>query len=289
MRKTLNPVLRRELLAMTRSWRLAWMLMGYLLVLALASLPLFFSLRYDTGNLLSGTAGSTLFLELACLQAVLLGVTVPSIAASSISAEREKQTLDVLLCTRMSPRRIVLGKLGASVAGMLLLTVGMLPLFSLGMLLGGVTLWQVLAVFGFYLVFTLMLSSIGIGCSALFKRTRTAGLVTYLIFGALLLIPFIAWLIGALVEDTMGLQLPVELLMWLNPVIGFVGYMEMIMPDLLDGALSVFSTGTVYPDFFRANTWWIHLAVEGLIAWGSLAIAAHCLSPKARHRVKKEK
>ena len=43
-------------------------------------------------------------------QAALLFVVTPAFTANTVSGERERQTLDVLLTTRMTPQEIVFGK-----------------------------------------------------------------------------------------------------------------------------------------------------------------------------------
>ena len=45
---------------------------------------------------------------------ILVVLSVPAVAGGSISLEREKKTLDVLLTTNLNPWRIITGKLEAS-------------------------------------------------------------------------------------------------------------------------------------------------------------------------------
>lgn len=47
---------------------------------------------------------------------ILVVLSVPAVAGGSISLEREKKTLDVLLTTNLNPWRIITGKLEARLA-----------------------------------------------------------------------------------------------------------------------------------------------------------------------------
>ena len=71
---------------------------------------------------------------------ILVVLSVPAVAGGSISLEREKKTLDVLLTTNLNPWRIITGKLEASLGVVLILTVSALPVLSLVVVFGGIGL-----------------------------------------------------------------------------------------------------------------------------------------------------
>jgi ABC-type transport system involved in multi-copper enzyme maturation permease subunit len=64
--------------------------------------------------------------------------------ASSISQEKDRRTLDLLLLTRLNNTEIVLGKLASSLIGIANLVFAAVPLSLLIALLGGVSVNQVL-------------------------------------------------------------------------------------------------------------------------------------------------
>jgi len=66
---------------------------------------------------------------------------VPGLTSGAISGERERQTLDVLLVTPLSPGEIVVSKLLATSAFITLLVVATLPLYILAFSYGG-SPWQ---------------------------------------------------------------------------------------------------------------------------------------------------
>ena len=64
---------------------------------------------------------------------------VPAVTASSISGERERQTLDLMLTTRMSAGQIVGGKLLSALSTLLLLILSSFPAVAMVFVYGGIT------------------------------------------------------------------------------------------------------------------------------------------------------
>ena len=75
----------------------------------------------------------------ASLEFLMLILIMPAMTAGSISGERERQTLDLMLTTCMTPADIVLGKLEAALGTMFLMVVSSLPILAMVFVYGGVT------------------------------------------------------------------------------------------------------------------------------------------------------
>ena len=114
------------------------------------------------------------------LQFGMLVLVAPAMTAGSISGERERQTLDLLLVTDTGAGRLVLGKLLESFGFLALLVMCSLPMLSLVLITGGATFAQVLVSVAFLLLTALAALSVGLVCSSLFQRTVTATVVSYL-------------------------------------------------------------------------------------------------------------
>lgn len=114
------------------------------------------------------------------LQFGLLVLVAPAMTAGSISGERERQTLDLLLVTNTGAAQIVFGKLLESFAFLALMVLSSLPMLSMVLLTGGATFAQVLVSVLFLLVVGLAGLSVGIFCSAFTKRTVSATVTAYL-------------------------------------------------------------------------------------------------------------
>ena len=107
------------------------------------------------------------------LQFGMLVLVAPAMTAGSISGERERQTLDLVLVTNTGPVKLVLGKLLESFSFLALLVMCSLPMLSLVLITGGATLAQVLISVAFLLLTALAALSVGLVCSSLFSaRSR---------------------------------------------------------------------------------------------------------------------
>src|SRR5438270_12603371 len=84
------------------------------------------------------TLGTTLYTLFAFVQLFLILFITPAFTTTSINGEKERQTFDLLLCSRLSAFELVAGKLVAGLANALLLIAASIPLFSLVFFFGGV-------------------------------------------------------------------------------------------------------------------------------------------------------
>src|SRR5919202_528256 len=134
-----NAVLGKELTTRMRGWRAAAIITGYLAFLAAVSLAVLSNPNAPQSYAEAANMGKTLFTWLAGFQMALVIFVTPASTADAISGERQRQTLDLLLATRLSSPSIVLGKLVAGLAFDVLLILCSLPLFSLVFLFGGVS------------------------------------------------------------------------------------------------------------------------------------------------------
>jgi ABC-type Na+ efflux pump permease subunit len=129
--------------------------------------------------------GAMLFQFLAPLQLVLVEFFAAIATASSIAQEKDRRTYVLLLMTNLSNSELVLGKLLASMLGVLMLLAAGLPFFMLTVLFGGVSFEQVARVFVVTLASALAAGSLGsIVALAREKTFQTLALVS-LALGAL--------------------------------------------------------------------------------------------------------
>jgi ABC-type Na+ efflux pump permease subunit len=123
--------------------------------------------------------GRKLFVLLLALQLLTVVVVTPGLTAGTISAERERGLLEQVLLSRVTPWGYVLGKLLPNVGLIMLACVATLPVAGIAFLLGGVSLPDALWCEGLVLATALALASIGLFCSAHFRRTPTAIAASY--------------------------------------------------------------------------------------------------------------
>lgn len=181
----LNPVLARELKQRMRG-RYVWLILTlYLAILALILRWVYVAAAQDNSfdggfNVLaSATAGRAIFQWLLFFMLLLVCFIVPGLTAGAISGERERQTLIALQLTLLRPRSIVVGKVLASLAFVVLLIVASLPLLTVPFLVGGVSLGEVVRGLVMVLATAVTLACLTLACSALLRRTQAATVVAY--------------------------------------------------------------------------------------------------------------
>ncbi|MEG2440098.1 MAG: ABC transporter permease subunit [Acetivibrio sp.] len=194
MKCKINAVYKKELKTSVRTVHMALTILGYNAVLALIGLlSFYFVFNYSYSGNVDYSGILQIYLFLAMIEFGLVLFVVPAFTSSAISGEREKQTLEILLTTKLSPRQIIHGKLMSSISSTLLLIFSSLPTLALVFSVGGVRLVNLIQLMLFCVVTAIFVGSIGIFFSTLFKRTVPSTVFTYgsillLILGTILLV-----------------------------------------------------------------------------------------------------
>jgi ABC-2 type transport system permease protein len=135
----------------------------------------------------SALIGQSIFSALSIFQLILVCFIAPAFTAGQISLEREKQTLDLLISTPMRPGAIVVGKLAAALAFVVLMIVAAVPISAIVLMYGGASVDDIVRQQLVLLATALMLGTVGLFFSALLKRTQAATVLTYITMLALTL------------------------------------------------------------------------------------------------------
>ena len=194
---SVNPVLRRELVERMRGGRTAVVLTAYLLMLS-GILYLVYSVSRDSRtdpweSAVSQVAGAGrgIFEWLVFFMVLLVLFLVPGVTSGAIAGERERQTLVPLQVTLLRPTSILVGKIAASTAFLLLLLVATMPLLAVSYLIGGVSIGQVLGAIAIVAFIGVALAAVSAGISACVRRVQAATVLAYgftllLVIGTLL-------------------------------------------------------------------------------------------------------
>ena len=181
----INPVLASSAMRRMRSPRTPIIVTIY--CAALTAFVYFYSFQdFSNPSITISQMGKGIesYLLLIGLQFAMLVLVAPAMTAGSIAGERERQTLDLLQVTNTSSFSIVMGKLLESFGFLCLLILSSMPVLSLVMITGGISLLQMLMAVLYLLLTALAALSVGLFASALLKKTVTATVVSYLsIFG----------------------------------------------------------------------------------------------------------
>ena len=158
-----NPVYKREARVNVRSIRLPMIVMVFNGILSAVALLNMYSVMAQVRA--SASIQYTSFMQMYELLAALEFI-VPALTAASISGERERQTLDLMLTTLLTPAQIVSGKLMSALSVMVLLVVSSFPPISMVLVFGGITWMDLAALLLCYVAVALVAGSMGIFFSA---------------------------------------------------------------------------------------------------------------------------
>lgn len=175
----LNPVLARESRVRMRGWRAPALITLYVGILGAVVLLILWIASIEQNLAFAPELGGVIYSFLAFAQFALLCFSAPGLTAGAIAGERERQTLDLLLVTRMSPLQVAVGKLGAALGFTLLLMFASLPVYGVLFLFGGIALKNLLLTAVAYVMTVLLMGSVGLYFSAVFKRTQAAVVAAY--------------------------------------------------------------------------------------------------------------
>lgn len=175
-----NPVLIKELKLRFRNLKSFTGILFYLIAMSVFVFGFIFLATSLTGNgFFRPDESFMLFSIMTYIQLGLILFITPALTAGTISSEREKQTLNILLTTSQTSFQIIFGKMTSSIAFLLLMIVSGLPIYSLVFLYGGVSPSQLFYIFLFYMLTLLAIASIGVMFSTLIRKTIVAIIATY--------------------------------------------------------------------------------------------------------------
>ncbi len=187
-----NPVALKELrigLRERRIFILQVLFLIFLLGLSLIVLPEIF--QHKSSERLS-ESGKEFFYVLYWAQLLILLFTVPAFTCGSLSGERERHSLDMVLASRLSSGELVAGKLGFAVYCLLLLLASALPLASIAFFLGGISLAEASGAYLELFLFGMLAASVGLFSSARESRSNYSTVQSYLmvLMGCIFFLPF---------------------------------------------------------------------------------------------------
>lgn len=191
-------ILSKELRGRMRGWGSPLLLTGFIALQALVAILVFAAASGDdlrqTGPDMAARA-LEVFVVLSVMQTVLILMVAPALTAGTIAGERERQTLDLLLSTRLTALEIVAGKLVAGLAFTLLLILASLPLLGIVFLFGGVSIGLLLRTAAVQITTALMLGAAGVMFSSLVRRPGAATVLGLLssLFLTVFTIPIGLW------------------------------------------------------------------------------------------------
>ena len=251
-----NPVLLKELKVKMRGLKAVFLIGGYNLVLALLTIFIMkMTMNGNMGRVNQSNIFAT-YIFMVIVQFCLIGLIAPALTAGTISGEREKQTLDILMSTTLRPISIITGKLFASLSHIILLVISSIPIFSVIFLYGIIGAKELLQVFIFYIIIAVTLGSIGIFFSTFIRKSTAANVLSYalvifLAIGTLLITIFYVQLVIVKNNPT----IPYNKTFWLMYCNPFAGLASLLSTQLGQGI------GQIFPGIYLTGK------QNGLLLW----------------------
>jgi ABC-type transport system involved in multi-copper enzyme maturation permease subunit len=199
---------------------------------------------------------SSFFYMFMVVQFVAVVILTPAYTAGAIAEEKDRKTLEFILATDLRNREIVLSKLASRLANLTLLLLTGVPILSALQFFGGVDPNLTVAGFAATALTMCSLAGLGIFCSVHARKPRDAISLTFLAYGAYLIVSTFAY-IGVFIISKMGVTLtpswipgtlPQDLAEWLaagNIIVALIrlaetvnmggGTVDKVLPELLGG------------------------------------------------------
>lgn len=204
-----NPIIYKEMRSRMRGMRGLVSLTVYIALVSSVILFLYYSLT-SLGNVLQIDAlralGRTIFFTVYGLELLIVSMTTPGLTAGAISLEKEQQTYDLLRTTLLTAQDLVLGKLIAALSYILLFILATVPLQAIALILGGLTLSEILLSQLILILTAVAFGSLGLFFSTVFSKTRFAtGVTQFVTITITVLFPIFLLSITFLLSDRINL------------------------------------------------------------------------------------
>lgn len=233
----MNPILKKELMVGSRSIKMSLALAGInaflVLIVILVMAVTNGASRYDGYGVYDYSSLVALFPLLGCVECGIISFIVPIITSGSISGEREKQTLDIMLTTPITPFQIALGKLGSAMAVVMMYMIASVPILAIAFVLGGMNWGYLFGLIGMLLVIGIYVGSVGILCSSLVKKSVVSTIMTIAIGIAIIVSTLVIFGVSmsfaayrAEIYNNGDMQMGIiPFILFLNPYSGFFDFM----------------------------------------------------------------
>ncbi len=290
-----NPVYKRETTVRSRSLRMPLIIFAFNGILALTALLNMYQTvaQVRISSIIQYSTFLDLYAFVATLEFLLLMFIVPALTSGSISGERERQTLELLFTTKMSPGDIIMGKLFFAVEQLLVLVASSLPIVLLTFVYGSVDFIDLGLLLLSFTIVAFYAGGIGILFSSLLRRSTfsnvcTYGVLLFIVVGTYMLNFFLLNMDQIQISNMVlqpGMEKPVAdtgVAVWallLNPVATFAE----ILGNQVSGGAGIISIRS----YFGSNTgsfllkYWIpiSLAVQSVVSFLLIRCAVYCLNP----------
>ena len=209
--------------------------------------------------------GAELFKAIIVCQYSVVYVFLPAYCAGLISGEKERDTLQVMFTTKLSPWSIIIEKMLSRLIPFALLIVISVPILAVAYNYGGISAGMIWQSSLLLMLATFQIAAIAVLCSTYFQRTVSSFVATYVVSGLFLYVLPIAY--PQLIESTAtALEAPsvrnVPAGVWCAPWVHQKAVLVQPMPLAYIGVMSAAILGSALVALCMARLWLIPRAVK---------------------------
>ena len=232
-----------------------------------------------------------IFPKICYILLIMISIMIPAMTAATISGERERQTLDIMLTTRLTTKQIVTGKLFSGIVMIMPFVMVTIPILALSLVYGGINwinlVWLVIVLF----VHSVLFGSISICCSVIARKTIVAIVLAYVCEILVVVMPVVmvevlislAQMLQYYNESNQGVEKWLKLLLIANPMYSYEQFLDCCIGNagvekIMDG------TGQLIKSLVRYGWVPINLVLEGITSWFLVELAAKKLNPLIRRK-----
>lgn len=190
-RLQMNPILKKDMLISSRNAKMviAITLINLICTLVVAGVLISASANYSFQEYYSSVVD--IFLLLAICELCVISLVVPIITATSITGERERQTLEIMLTTPVRPFSVVIGKVASATATTLMYVIASMPFLDIAFMVGGLS-WSALLKFVGIVVFVdIYVGAFGVFFSSIRRTSVSATISTIAAIAAIVILTFV--------------------------------------------------------------------------------------------------
>jgi ABC-type transport system involved in multi-copper enzyme maturation permease subunit len=229
-----NPVVTRDLRVRMRGSKSYWHQGFYLLLLGLLALLGYgTAVGWSAGGNPDGMSAVEVQQQLQGFYyfifitlAALITLIAPALTAVSITTERQRLSLDLLVTTPLSASELLVGKMISSVAFLALLLALSLPASALCVILGGATFGDVVRIYLLLAIDGLLMATIGLAVSCTVRASLPALVWSYLMVALFLILTGIVYgtlgVYGRMGMGVAGGVAPINAIAVLDPFVAVI-------------------------------------------------------------------
>ncbi|MBE5947444.1 MAG: hypothetical protein E7261_00295 [Lachnospiraceae bacterium] len=176
-----NPIYKKEVGTGMRTARTAILIVGFNTILAIVAFVMFHNTIKGITSMgaLDYSGLTNLYTVMVYIEFGIIAIIVPAITAGAVAGERERQTLDVMLASRISPLAVIWGKMLSCMQIIVVVCISSLPVLSIVFVYGGIRITNLLVLLFVIICTGFYFGSIGLFASSICKKTTAAVITAY--------------------------------------------------------------------------------------------------------------